>query len=55
MNDLKVRPLTATFGQAIVVLNWVMFPLYLVPGPAPQFQDTARFIAYWTSINGLAH
>jgi len=30
-----------------------MFPLYVIPGPAPQYQDTARFIAYWNSINGL--
>lgn len=53
MNDLKVRRLTGAFGLAIVALNWAMFPLYLVPGPAPQFQDTARFINYWTSINGI--
>jgi hypothetical protein len=48
-----VRRLTAVFGLAIVALNWAMFPLYLVPSPAPQFQDTARFIDYWTAINGI--
>ncbi len=53
MNNLNVRRLTAAFGLAIVALNWAMFPLYLVPGPAPQFQDTARFIDYWTSNSGL--
>jgi hypothetical protein len=53
MNDLKVRRLTGAFGLVIVALNWAMFPLYLVPGLAPQYQDTARFIAYWTSINGI--
>jgi hypothetical protein len=53
MNDLVVRRLTAAFGLAIVVLNWAMFPLYLVPGPAPQFQETASYIAYWTSHSGL--
>jgi len=46
MNDLQVRRLTGAFGLAIVALNWAMFPLYLIPGPAPQFQDTAKFIAY---------
>lgn len=53
MNNLNMRRLTAAFGLAIVALNWAMFPLYLVPGPAPQFQDTARFIDYWTSNSGL--
>ena len=53
MSDLSVRRLTAIFGLAIVALNWAMFPLYMVSGQAPQFQDTARFVAYWTSINGL--
>jgi hypothetical protein len=53
MYDLKVRRLTGAFGLAIVALNWAMFPLYIVPGPAPQFQDTAKFIDYWTSINGI--
>jgi hypothetical protein len=53
MYDLKVRRLTAVFGLAIVALNWAMFPLYLIPGPAPQYQDTARFIDYWTTINGF--
>jgi hypothetical protein len=42
--DHSVRRLTGVFGLAIVVLNWAMFPLYMVSGPAPQFQDTARFI-----------
>ena len=53
MSDLSVRRLTGAFGLAIVALNWVMFPLYVVSGPAPEFQDTTRFVAYWTSINGL--
>lgn len=53
MHDLNVRRLTGAFGLAIVALSWAMFPLYLVPGPAPQFQDTASFIDYWTSINGI--
>jgi hypothetical protein len=53
MNNLNVRRLTAASGLAIVALNWAMFPLYIVPGPAPQFQDTARFIDYWTSNSGL--
>jgi hypothetical protein len=53
MNDLNVRRLTGAFGLAIVALNWAMFPLYLIPGQAPQFQDTAKFIAYWTSSNGI--
>ena len=53
MSDLKVRLVTGASGLAIVALNWAMFPLYLVPGPAPQFQDTAKYIDYWTSINGL--
>ncbi|HXZ05247.1 MAG TPA: hypothetical protein VEH81_10460, partial [Ktedonobacteraceae bacterium] len=53
MSDLSVRRLTGGFGLAIVALNWAMFPLYVIPGPAPQYQDTARFIAYWNSINGL--
>jgi len=53
MNDLKVRRLTGAFGLAIVALNWAMFPLYLVPGPPPPFQDTASYIAYWTGNSGL--
>jgi hypothetical protein len=53
MSDLSVRRLTGAFGLAIVALNWAMFPLYVVPGSAPQFQDTARFITYWNSISGL--
>lgn len=53
MSDLSVRRLAGGFGLAIVALNWAMFPLYMVTGPAPQFQDTARFINYWISINGL--
>jgi len=53
MNDLKVWRLTAGFGLAIVALNWAMFPLYLVPGTPPAFQDTASYIAYWTSNSGL--
>jgi hypothetical protein len=53
MNDLNMRRLTAAFGLAIVVLNWVMFPLYIIPGAPPQFQDTASYIAYWTSTSGL--
>jgi hypothetical protein len=53
MSDLSVRRLTGWFGLAIVALNWAMFPLYLIPGPAPLFQDTAGYIAYWNSINGL--
>jgi hypothetical protein len=53
MNDLKVRRLTGAFGLAIVALNWAMFPLYLIPGQAPQFQDTAKFIDYWTSSNSI--
>ena len=53
LNDRKVRYLTAAFGLAIVVLNWAMFPLYLVPGPAPQFQATAGYIAYWTGNSSL--
>ena len=53
MSDLGVRRLTGSFGLAIVVLNWAMFPLYMVSGQAPQFQDTARYITYWTSINNL--
>jgi hypothetical protein len=53
MSDLSVRRLTGAFGLAIVALNWAMFPLYVVPGSAPQFQDTARFINYWNSFSGL--
>jgi hypothetical protein len=53
MNDLKVRLLTGASGLAIVALNWAMFPLYIVGGPEPQFQDTAKYIDYWTRINGL--
>ncbi len=53
MSDLSVRRLTGGFGLAIVVLNWAMFPLYMISGQVPLFQDTARFINYWTSINGL--
>ena len=53
MPDLNVRRLTAAFGLAIVALNWAMFPLYVVGGPVPQFQDTAKYIDYWTRINGL--
>ena len=53
MSDLSVRRLTGAFGLAIVALNWAMFPLYMVSGQAPQFQDTAMSIAYWNSINGL--
>ncbi len=32
MNMQKVRSFTGAFGLAIVVLNWVMFPLYFVGG-----------------------
>jgi len=53
MSDLSVRRLTGAFGLAIVALNWAMFPLYMVSGQAPLFQDTSRYITYWTSINGL--
>ena len=53
MSDLSMRRLTAGFGLAIVVLNWAMFPLYIVPGTPPPFQDTASYIAYWTSNSGL--
>jgi hypothetical protein len=53
MRDLNIRRLTGAFGLAIVALNWAMFPLYVISGQAPQFQDTARYIAYWNSINGL--
>jgi hypothetical protein len=53
MSDLNMRRLTAAFGLAIVALNWAMFPLYIVAGPPPQFQDTAKFIDYWTSNSGL--
>ena len=53
MSDLNVRRLTGVVGLAIFALNWAMFPLYLIPGTAPQFQDTTRFIAYWNSINGF--
>jgi hypothetical protein len=53
MSDLSVQRLTGWFGLAIVALNWAMFPLYMVSGQAPLFQDTNRFIAYWNSINGL--
>jgi len=44
MNDSNVRRLTAAFGVAIVALNWAMFPLYLIPGPPPAFQDTASYL-----------
>ncbi len=37
MSDLFVRRLTAGFVLAIVVLNWAMFPLYIVPGTPPPF------------------
>jgi hypothetical protein len=53
MSDLSVARLTGWFGLAIVVLNWAMFPLYVMTGQAPLFQDTARFISYWNSINSL--
>ena len=53
MSDQSVWRLTGMVGLAIVALNWAMFPLYLIPGTAPQFQDTTRFIAYWNSINGF--
>ena len=53
MNDLKVRRLTGAFGLAIVALNWAMFPLYLIPGTPPPFQDTASYSAYWTNNSGL--
>ena len=53
MSDLSVRRLTGWFGLAIVALNWAMFPLYLIPGNPPLFQDTARYIAYWNSINSF--
>jgi hypothetical protein len=53
MNDLKVRRLTAASGLAIVVLSLAIFPTYLVPGLAPRFQDTAKYIDYWTRINGI--
>ncbi len=53
MNDLNVRRLTAAFGLALVALNWAMFPLYMIPGMPPPFQDTASYIAYWTSNSGL--
>jgi hypothetical protein len=53
MNDRFVRRLTAAFGLAIVALNWAMFPLYLVPGMPPPFQDTASYVAYWTSNSGI--
>ncbi len=53
MIDLSARRLTAVFGLVIVALNWAMFPLYLMPGPPPLFQNTASYIAYWTSNSGL--
>lgn len=53
MSDLSMRRLTAGFGLAIVVLNWVMFPLYVIPGAPPPFQDTASYLAYWTGNSGL--
>ncbi len=53
MNDLFVRRLTAGFGLAIVILNWAMFPLYAIPSWPPPFQDTASYIAYWTSHSGI--
>lgn len=52
-NDLYVRRLTGAFGLAIVALNWAMFPLSLVLGQAPPFQDTARFVDDWTRINSI--
>lgn len=53
MNELKVWRLTGVFGLVLVALGWAMYPLYWVPGPAPQFQDTARFIDYWASNSNL--
>ena len=53
MNDLNVRRLTAAFGLLLVALNWAMFPLYVLPGSQPPFQDTARYIDYWTSNTGI--
>ncbi len=53
MRDQNVRLVTGASGLAIVALNWAMFPLYIAGGSAPQFQDTAKYIDYWTSINGL--
>ena len=53
MKDLRVRRLTAVLGLAIVALNWAMFPLYIIPGPPPPFQDTARYIDYWSGNSGI--
>lgn len=53
MKDLYVRRLTAGFGLAIVALNWAMFPLYIIPGPTPPFQDAARYTDYWTGNSGF--